>query len=239
MKKQIKKIITNSLFLLLCHLLVIISTLSMTVTTEAAVTLELLFPNKEMSIDIDTDINELNEDQNNTDEKIINTQIFNCIIDPILINSTTIKSIVVDSNDLMQIKAVKDYERQLQLEKEQEEARRQAEIAAEEARKQATGANNYASTTYYGNCRITHYCNCSICCGKWAGGGTASGAWPSAGRTVANGDLPFGTKLLINGQIYVVEDRGVGAQQIDIYCNSHEEALSRGMYYTDVYIINE
>lgn len=92
--------------------------------------------------------------------------------------------------------------------------------------------------SYYGNCRITHYCNCSACCGQWAGGATASGAYPSSNWTVACGDLPFGTKLLINGQTYCVEDRGVDAQQIDIYCSSHNEALARGLYYTDVYIIN-
>lgn len=92
--------------------------------------------------------------------------------------------------------------------------------------------------TYYGNCRITHYCNCSACCGQWAGGATASGAMPSPNWTVACGDLPFGTKLLINGQTYCVEDRGVGGQQIDIYCASHDEACARGLYYTDVYIIN-
>ena len=92
-------------------------------------------------------------------------------------------------------------------------------------------------TRYYGNCRITFYCPCSQCCGSW-GNATASGVMPTAGRTVACGDLPFGTRLLIEGHEYVVEDRGVGAQQIDIFVNGHQEALDRGLYYTDVWIIN-
>lgn len=91
-------------------------------------------------------------------------------------------------------------------------------------------------TSYYGNCRITFYCPCAQCCGSW-GNATASGARPTAGRTVACGDLPFGTRLLIEGHEYVVEDRGVGAQQIDIFVNGHQEALDRGLYYTDVWII--
>lgn len=91
----------------------------------------------------------------------------------------------------------------------------------------------------YGNCRITFYCNCSQCCGQWAGGGTASGTTPTAGRTVANGSLPFGTKLLIDGHEYVVEDRGVGDFQVDIFVSSHQEALDRGLYYTDVYLLED
>ena len=90
--------------------------------------------------------------------------------------------------------------------------------------------------TLYGVCTISHYCNCSQCCGKWAGGGTASGTTPTAGRTVA-ADLPFGTRLLINGHEYIVEDRGVSGMWIDIYCDSHEEALQRGLYQTEVYIV--
>ena len=89
----------------------------------------------------------------------------------------------------------------------------------------------------YGNCRITFYCPCSACCGQWAGGGTASGTTPTAGRTVA-ADLPFGTRLLINGHEYTVEDSGVYGYWVDIYCDSHQEALNRGMYQTEVFIID-
>ena len=89
----------------------------------------------------------------------------------------------------------------------------------------------------WGVATVTHYCNCSACCGQWAGGGTASGTTPTAGRTVA-ADLPFGTRLLINGHEYTVEDRGVSGCWVDIYCDSHAEALARGMYQTEVYIID-
>ena len=92
--------------------------------------------------------------------------------------------------------------------------------------------------TYWGNCTITHYCNCSACCGQWAGGATASGTTPTAGRTVACGALPFGTHIMVNGQEYVVEDRGVNGYWIDIYCSSHSEACARGMFSADVYIVN-
>lgn len=106
-------------------------------------------------------------------------------------------------------------------------------IEAEEVQEQP---QEERSLTYYGNCRITFYCPCAACCGSW-GNATASGVMPTASRTVACGDLPFGTRLLIDGQEYVVEDRGVGAQQIDIFVNGHQEALDRGLYYADVYIV--
>lgn len=91
--------------------------------------------------------------------------------------------------------------------------------------------------TYYGNCRITFYCPCSTCCVSW-GNATACGVMPTAGRTVANGSLPFGTRVMIDGIEYVVEDRGVGDFEMDIFVASHQEALNRGLYYTDVFIID-
>lgn len=94
------------------------------------------------------------------------------------------------------------------------------------------------SSTYLGSYCITHYCNCSACCGQWAGGGTASGAYPTSWHTIATGsEFAFGTQLMINGTVYTVEDRGVGNGCIDIYCDSHDEALSRGMFYADVYLV--
>ena len=104
------------------------------------------------------------------------------------------------------------------------------ELAAEEE-EQETAMHLWGVAT------ITHYCNCSQCCGVWAGGGTASGTVPTAGRTVA-ADLPFGTRLLINGHEYIVEDSGVYGCWVDVYCDSHQEALNRGMYQEEVYIID-
>ena len=104
--------------------------------------------------------------------------------------------------------------------------------------KQEEKSTNSGNLTYWGACTITHYCNCSACCGQWAGGATASGTAPVAGRTVACGALPFGTRVMINGHEYVVEDRGVNGHWIDIYCSSHSEACARGMFTADVYIVN-
>ena len=88
---------------------------------------------------------------------------------------------------------------------------------------------------YLGNFKLTAYCNCAVCCGRWAGGPTASGKMPVQGRTIATGVLPFGTKLNIGGKIYTVEDRGTPYGHIDIYMERHADAEEFGVRYADVY----
>jgi 3D (Asp-Asp-Asp) domain-containing protein len=89
--------------------------------------------------------------------------------------------------------------------------------------------------------RLTAYCNCSKCCGKWAGGATASGTLPKAGRTIAVDTkvIPFGTKVVINGHTYTAEDTGsaIKGNRIDVYFDSHSEALQFGVKYADVQIV--
>ena len=86
---------------------------------------------------------------------------------------------------------------------------------------------------YLGKFVITHYCNCSICCGRWASGKTASGTKPKAGKTIAadTSVIPLGTKVKIGKNNYITEDTGgaIKGKRIDIYCNSHAEALKKGI----------
>lgn len=106
-------------------------------------------------------------------------------------------------------------------------------------------APTYASADgaeYMGEFLLTGYCACPICCGAWSNIEnpiTASGEIAAAGRTIAadTSMFAFGTKLLINGQVYVVEDRGsaIKGNHIDIFFSTHEEALEWGKRYSDVY----
>lgn len=92
--------------------------------------------------------------------------------------------------------------------------------------------------TYLGRYSLTAYCSCANCCGK-SDGITASGTQATAGRTVACNSLPMGTVISINGHQYVVEDTGgMGGNVIDIFFNSHEEALNFGRQSADVYLVN-
>ncbi len=100
----------------------------------------------------------------------------------------------------------------------------------------ASSASTTGGTVY----KITAYCPCSKCCGK-STGRTASGTTAIAGRTVAaSSKFAFGTKLNIGGHVYTVEDRGgaVNGNKIDIFVNTHAEALQWGVRYLNVSVVN-
>jgi 3D (Asp-Asp-Asp) domain-containing protein len=86
-----------------------------------------------------------------------------------------------------------------------------------------------------GRWKTTGYCPCRRCNGRNAGR-TASGAPMTPGRTIAVGGLPFGTVLRVNGQEYVVEDRGTPYGHIDFLYSDHKTASRHGVQYLEVYI---
>lgn len=101
---------------------------------------------------------------------------------------------------------------------------------------------------YIAEFRITAYCSCKKCCGKWADNRPngivygASGEELKAGVSVAS-FYPFGTEIYIDGLgEYVVQDRPAewvfdkyGKNVVDIYFDNHEEACKFGLKYLDVY----
>lgn len=91
-----------------------------------------------------------------------------------------------------------------------------------------------------GSHRISHYCPLG-CCNPGNAWRTASGAPMVSGRTVAASrhEFAFGNRIMIDGHEYVVEDRGVGVGCIDILCDSHSEALRRGLFHREVFVWEE
>ena len=94
--------------------------------------------------------------------------------------------------------------------------------------------------------KITYYCSCQKCCGRWADGHFASGRKVYAGGIACNW-LPFGTKLKIGEKIYTVEDRGAEryfgskndhVKHIDIWLPSHEQALQAGVDWSQVEVVD-
>ena len=49
--------------------------------------------------------------------------------------------------------------------------------------------------------------------------------------------IPYGSKVVINGQVYVAEDCGgaIKKNRIDIYVATHAEGEAKGTYDTEVY----
>lgn len=108
---------------------------------------------------------------------------------------------------------------------------------------EAVMASADSSLRSLGNFIITHYCPCSICCGPWRDGITSTGATAVTNRTIAVDPtvIPYGFKVVINGQVYVAEDCGgaIKNNHIDIYVGSHAEAETKGVYETEVYLLEE
>lgn len=90
-----------------------------------------------------------------------------------------------------------------------------------------------------GEFKITAYCSCRKCCGVWADNRpngivyTASGEAAEAGKTIAvdTSVIPFGTEVRIGDTVYTAQDTGsaVKGNVIDIYFDSHEDAVRHGV----------
>ncbi|MHC4132364.1 MAG: 3D domain-containing protein [Planctomycetota bacterium] len=94
------------------------------------------------------------------------------------------------------------------------------------------------------NMRVTAYCPCSKCCGQFSDGVTANGHKINHGDRFAAADkrFPFQTDLIIPGyntdKPVKVLDRGGAIQgnRLDVFFNTHDEALAWGVQYLDVKI---
>ncbi len=90
--------------------------------------------------------------------------------------------------------------------------------------------------------RVTAYCACRRCCGKFADGITASGHKIRRGDTFAAADrrYSFGTEMIVagynNGKPIKVLDRGgaIRGNKLDVFFNSHRKARKWGVKYIDV-----
>lgn len=86
--------------------------------------------------------------------------------------------------------------------------------------------------------KVYGYCPCVECCGK-TDGITATGTQATANNTIAVDPevIPYGTKVMIDGNIYTAEDcvGGIKGNTIDLFFNTHEEAQEWGVKYLEVY----
>lgn len=90
-----------------------------------------------------------------------------------------------------------------------------------------------------GEFKLTAYCACLKCCGK-TDGITATGTKATQGRTIAVDPkvIPYGSEVIINGHTYIAEDCGgaIKNNRIDVYFDSHQEALNFGVQYAEVFL---
>lgn len=124
--------------------------------------------------------------------------------------------------------------------------REQYAIRTESIRETVTETRTVRVGESLGQVVTSGYCNCPICCGQWSGGPTASGAMPTPNHTIAvdanNPFVPMGTKVVMNGVEYVVEDTGAFDRygvQFDVYYGSHAAASAHGHQTWEAYIADD
>lgn len=103
-----------------------------------------------------------------------------------------------------------------------------------------------------GEFRLTAYCSCELCCGKWAlnrpidenGDEIVYGAIGERlkeGYSIAVDPkvIPYRTEVIINGHTYKAQDCGgaIKGNRIDVYFEDHQAALSFGVQYAEVFIM--
>ena len=108
-----------------------------------------------------------------------------------------------------------------------------------------------AEPIYMGEFTLTAYCSCSKCCGKWASDrpvdedgneiviGSSGEVLRSDYSIAVDPDvIPYGSIVIINGKEYEAQDTGgaITGSRIDVYFDSHEEALKFGRQAADVYL---
>lgn len=91
--------------------------------------------------------------------------------------------------------------------------------------------------------KVTAYCPCEKCCGKYADGYTASGHKIERGDKfiAAPKSIPFGTLLEIPeyGTVPVLDRGGaVTVSRLDVFFDSHKEAQKWGVKYLRIRKVN-
>lgn len=106
-----------------------------------------------------------------------------------------------------------------------------------------TSTVNAFDMKHLGNFKLTFYCPCRKCSGKW-GHSTSSGAYATEGITVAVDPrvISEGTRLYIEGWgEFIAEDVGGGVrgQHIDIFMENHSKCIddAHGIKHAEVYLI--
>lgn len=96
-----------------------------------------------------------------------------------------------------------------------------------------------------GEFRLTAYCPCAKCCGKWANGITATGTTATEGRTIAVDPalIPYGATVTVYfadgmSHTYTAEDCGgaIKENRIDVFFDDHQAAREFGVQTAYVYM---
>lgn len=104
-----------------------------------------------------------------------------------------------------------------------------------------------------GEFKLTAYCSCQKCCGKWALnrpkdengneiviGSSGEVLIPKVSIAVDTNVIPHGSEVVINGNTYIAHDTGgaIKGNRIDVYHNNHQEAKEFAVQYAEVFLVS-
>lgn len=108
------------------------------------------------------------------------------------------------------------------------------------------------TSVYLGRFELTAYCSCYKCCGEYAlnrpidengneivKGSIGQRLYQGVSIAVDPNVIPYGSKVLIDGEEYVAHDCGgkIKQNRIDVYFDNHNDARAFGRQWHDVYLV--
>lgn len=97
-----------------------------------------------------------------------------------------------------------------------------------------------------GEFKLTAYCPCEICCGKWAYNRPNGVIYGAIGEELKEGYsiavdpniISYQTEVIIDGHTYKAQDCGgaIKGNRIDVYFENHEDALKFGVQHKEVFV---
>ena len=97
-----------------------------------------------------------------------------------------------------------------------------------------------------GKFKLTAYCSCAKCCGKWAYNRPNGIIYGAIGEELKEGYsiavdpsvIPYRTEVIIDGKTYKAQDCGgaIKGNRIDVYFEDHNDALNFGVQHKEVFV---
>jgi 3D (Asp-Asp-Asp) domain-containing protein len=97
-----------------------------------------------------------------------------------------------------------------------------------------------------GKFKLTAYCSCEECCGKWAYNRPNGVVYGAIGEELKEGYsiavdpevIPYRSEVVIDGKTYKAQDCGgaIKGNRIDVYFEDHDDALEFGVQYAEVFV---
>lgn len=127
-----------------------------------------------------------------------------------------------------------------------EKIKEDEEITIETENDKDGDTNQAIEPVSLGQFKLTAYCSCAKCCGKWAYNRPNDIIYGAIGEELKEGYsiavdpnvIPYRTEVIIDGKIYKAQDCGgaIKGNRIDVYFEDHNDALDFGVQHKEVFV---